>query len=163
MISRRRASQLAILAVVGGLATGAGLLLSEGGGATLPHTAATDTGGASPSVPDLPDQVPVAGPNGYVGTVPKSDIVEPPPLTAAGTPPPVADYPGASIVLGGGAGYPVMNNGTLVGYWVPGHHPTTFVTIAEAESENAVPSQGASPVGTATAVTPPPSVVTPAP
>jgi hypothetical protein len=112
---------------------------------------------------NIPDQVPVAGPNGYVGTVAKSDIVVPPPLTAAGTPPPVSAYPGASIVLASNAGYPVMNNGVLVGYWVPGHLPSTFVTVAQAESENAVPSQGASPVGTATAVTPPSAAANPAP
>jgi hypothetical protein len=161
-MSRRRISQLGILAVVGGLTAGAGVLLSEGGGAALPHTAVSNAQGTSQSVPNLPDQVPVDGPNGYVGTVAKSDIVDPPPLTAAGTPPPVSAYPGASIVLGSNAGYPVMNDGALAGYWVPDHIPSTFVSVAEAEAENAVPSQGASPVGTATAVTPP-SVAIPAP
>ena len=159
MFGRRRVFQIAVVTGVAGLAMGTGLAVSGGGGAATPPTAASTPLAASPPVPNLPAQVPVAGPNGYVGTVAKSDIAVPPPLTAAGTPPSPSGYPGASIVLGSNAGYPVMNDGTLVGYWVPGHLPSTFVTVSQAESGNAVPSQGAGPVGTAAAVTPTPASI----
>lgn len=162
MVGRRRIAQLGIVAAVGGLAAGSSVLIFGSGAGTDPPLISTSSQGTPQPVPPIPDQVPIAGPKGYVGTVPRSDIVDAPPLTAAGTPPPVSDYPGASIVLGGHAGYAVMNNGVLAGYWVPGHLPSTFVTVAEAEAENAVPSQGASPVGTATAVTFP-SAASPAP
>ena len=100
----------------------------------------------------------MSGPDGSViGTVPNSDLTVAPTLTPAGTPPAPADFPGASIVVGGLAGYPVTKNGALVGYWVPGHMPSTYVPITQAESEGAVPSNGASPVGTDTAVTPTPA------
>jgi hypothetical protein len=152
-----RVLQFALFAGVAGLGIGSGLTVSSGGGAATPETESSTA-----PVPNLPDQVPVDGPSGYVGTVAKSDIAIPPPLTAAGIPPPPSAYPGASIVLKGEAGYPVMNNGDLAGYWVPGNLPSTFVTVSQAESENAVPSQGASAVGTATAVTPTPPPI-PAP
>ena len=87
------------------------------------------------------------GPNGVVaGTVPKSDLVGPPPYTQPGQPlPPAATWPGAYVVVNGDAGYPVSNNGALVGYWVP---PTGFMSIAQAEAAGATPADGAPAVGT---------------
>jgi hypothetical protein len=148
MSHRVRLAQLGALTLAGAISVGVGLGLSAGGGASSPSI------GTNSTTPTLPDQVPVVGPNGYEGTVPKSVFTNAPPLNAAGVPVPVSQYPGASIVVNNHAGYAVIRNGVLTGYWVPGPQPSTFVSVAQAQSEGAVPSQGASPVGTTTAVTP---------
>jgi hypothetical protein len=127
----------AAIVLVGGLAAG-GVGLA----------AATSSSGPPPkySGPDMaryfPDRVPVAGPNGIAGYVPRDDLLGPPPVAG---PIPVADTAGASVVVGGNAGYPVTSAaGKLVGYWVP---PLGFLTIAQAEAKGATPAHGAGPVG----------------
>jgi hypothetical protein len=161
MTSQRRFAQFGILVGVAGLSTGAALFSSGVGGADSAASggqSSTQTTSAT-----LPALVPVQGPDGYEGTVPQAVFTTPPPLTAAETLPPPSQYPGASIVVNGKAGYAVTNNGTLTGYWVPGVMPSSFMTVAAAEAAGAVPSQGASPVGTTTAVTPEPAYIPPAP
>jgi hypothetical protein len=145
---KRRTAQLCALLAIGGLSTGVSILLTQSGGASPSSTQTATT------EPTLPEQIPIEGPNGYEGTVPNSVFTKPPPLTSSGALPSASEYPGASVVIGSYAGYAVTDNGVLTGYWVPGNQPTTFVTVAQAESEGAVPSDGASAVGTTTAVTP---------
>lgn len=127
----------AAIVLVGGLTAG-GLGLA----------AATDSSGPPPgySGPDasryFPSRIPVAGPHGVAGYVPREDLVGPP--QTAG-PVPAADTAGASVVVEGHAGYPVTSAaGKLVGYWVP---PVGFMTIAQAEAKGATPAHGAGPVG----------------
>ena len=127
----------AAILLVGGLAAG---------GAGL--AAATISSGPPPkySGPDIaryfPDRVPVEGPNGIAGYVPRDDLFGPPPVAG---PIPVADTAGASVVVEGDAGYPVTSAvGKLVGYWVP---PLGFMSVAQAEANGATPAHGAGPVG----------------
>jgi hypothetical protein len=131
-LSRRRSSVVASVAIAS-LAAGGGL-------------AAADSFSSPPSAKNIPDQVSVMGPGGVVaGTVPKADLVGPPVnAMAGGQPLPVADTPGAVIVVDSEAGYPVSKNGSLVGYWVP---PTGFLTIDQAIASGATPANGAGPVG----------------
>lgn len=129
--------------------TTASIVLAGGlaaGGAGL--AAAISSSGPPPnySGPDIskyfPNRVPVAGPHGVAGYVPREDLMGPPPVDG---PIPAADTPGASVVVEGEAGYPVTSaTGKLVGYWVP---PFGFLTISQAEAKGAVPAHGAGPVG----------------
>ena len=155
LVKHRRLTQVGLLALVGGLSAGGGIALLGGSASPAGTSALPSSSVGSGTTPTtLPAEVPVAGPNGYVGTVPNADLTQAPPLTAAGTPPAPSDYPGAAIVVEDLAGYPVTNAGVLVGYWVPGNMPNTYMPLAQAEEEGAVPSTGASAVGTTTAVTP---------
>jgi hypothetical protein len=153
----RRFTQLGLLLLVGGLSAGGGIVLWGTSAYSSSTALPTSSTGDSTTATTLPAEIPVAGPNGYVGTVPNSDLTQAPTLSAAGTPPAPSAYRGASVVVEGLAGYPVTNAGELVGYWVPGNMPSTYMPLAQAGSEGAVPSDGASAVGTDTAVTPAPA------
>src|ERR1700722_4892791 len=126
---KRRIAQGAIaLVFVGGALLG-GQFVAQATSSPSPSSSSTSSSGAN-TPPPLPAEVQVMGPNGVVaGTVPKSDLVGPPPYPQPGQPlPPAATWPGAYVVVNGDAGYPVSNNGALVGYWVP---PTGFMSIAQ--------------------------------
>lgn len=141
MIMKRRLLQVVIAMALTGGALFGGQAIAQAVGGRAPTT--TSTGTMTP--PSLPDQVGVLGPKGVVeGTVPRADLVGPPPNVTPGSTIPVADTPGAVVVVNGDAGYPVSKDGNLVGYWVP---PAGFMTIAAAESAGAVPASGAGPVG----------------
>lgn len=129
----------AAIVLAGGLAAG-------GVGLAAAVTGSSSSPPANYSGPDIskdfPDRVGVAGPHGVVGYVPREDLMGSPPV---GGPIPVADTPGASVVVEGEAGFPVTSAaGKLVGYWVP---PFGFMTVSQAEAKGAVPAHGAGPVG----------------
>jgi hypothetical protein len=143
----RRIAQGAIAVAVlgGGLASGE--LVAQATASPAPHAVAQSAGSGSSLMDKIPAQVQVMGPGGVIaGTVPRSDLIGAPPNGAPGTPTSAANVPGASIVLEGLPGYPVTDNGQLVGYWVG---PLGFITIAAAESQGATPATGQGPVGTA--------------
>jgi hypothetical protein len=124
---------VAIAAIVGAVGAGGGL-------------AAADSSSSPKTAQDIPNQVQVLGPNGQVeGTVPKTDIIAAPANQAPGAGAgPVADTPGALIVIDGRAGFPVTRGGILVGYWAP---PMGFISISQAKEDGATPTTGADPVG----------------
>lgn len=139
-----RLLQVVIALTFGAVALLGGELVAQATSANGPSSSSTSSTGSNAPI-TLPEQVKVMGPNDQVaGTVPRSDLIGQPPASTPGQPPPVASTPGAYVVVNGEAGYPVSNDGALVGYWVP---PTGFMSVAQVESAGAVPADGAPQVG----------------